>query len=89
VAFSLLFNKCYEHLAPQVFMSGQEFLSLQVPLLNTFKHLPWHSFFVCAVSVLTTGPFANTVALANNMATTPKLIFFISMILMLNNNYPD
>jgi hypothetical protein len=58
-------------------MSGQEFASLQVPLLDAFKHLPWHSFFVCSVSILAAGPFAYTVAPANNMATTPKLIVFI------------
>jgi hypothetical protein len=58
-------------------MSLQALLFLHVPVLDAFWHLPWHSFFTIVLSVLATGPLANTVALANNIATTPKLNFFI------------
>jgi len=63
-------------------------LFLQEFVLIFFGHWPLHSTFV--LSDLVTVPFANTVALANKIATTPKLILFILMnFKLLNNNYTD
>jgi hypothetical protein len=55
----------------------------QLTILPPFTHFPagqlWQSCLAFLATAFVTGPLANNVALANKIASTPKLILFIFM----------